>query len=188
MTGVYLAPRLTPVSMASVYNSLRRADRSLCPNALLVALSQVDLESASGSAVRNFSLAGVKTRPGGEHDHTFYGTHEIENGRRVDYPAPPLWRQPLITAENAASAELQTCFRAFADLDAATSHHLRFIRESYPDAWTHLVAGLSYEYGLALGDDVGRRYYSADPRAYARGLSLRFEAFRKAMPKWSADV
>jgi len=174
--------------MNAAFNAFRRADPRLSPEALLVAVSQVDIETTSGQSVRNFSIAGAKTRPSGDYDWTFYGTREMESWKRVNYPAPPLDRQPLITAANATRAELQTCFRAFASLDDAAAEHLDLIRRRFADAYPHLVAGRSYEYGLALGDSVGHLYYSADPSAYARGLSLRFEAFRKAMPRWSAGA
>lgn len=185
--GRYLAPRDTPVTMEQVFASLRRVAPELGPESLLVLLSHVSLETDEGRAMRSFSVAGIKARPGGEHDWTFYATSEVEAGERRFYPAPPLETQPTVTGASPVTW-LQTCFRAFEDLDAAIADYVETIRTRFGDAWPAVLAGKSYDFALRLADNVGPRYYSADPERYARAISQRFEVYRARMPGWSADA
>jgi hypothetical protein len=185
--GRYLAPAKTPVTMEQTFASLARNALDLGPESLLVLLSHVSLETDEGRAMRNYSVAGIKAIPAGRYDWTFYQTSEVENGKRTVYPAPPLEVQPTVTSAS-PRAWLQTCFRAFETLDAAIVDYVETIRTRFGDAWPAVVAGKSYDFGLRLGDNVGSRYFTADPPAYARALAQRFEVYRARMPSWRSDA
>lgn len=176
----YIPARATPVTMAACFASFRRVALDLGPESLLTLLAQIHLESDAGASVRNFNLGGARTRPFGRFSWTFFDTHEGKGANRRLVKAPPLEQQPT-------STDPAACFRAEESLDAATTAHVALIRDEFPDAYFHVVAGKPYDYGLALADDVGKLYHTSDREAYARGIVSRVEMLRAQMPRWSAD-
>jgi len=199
VNGRYIPPRATPTTTEAVFASLRRAAPTLGPESLLVLSAQIDLESGSGAATKNYNTSGAKCRVGSSRwSWSFHSTHEGSGAERRPYEAPPIDVQPGITATSLAITQGRdpamakrirvTCFRAFETLDEATADHVALIRDEFSDAWPHVLAGRSYDFGLALADDVGKIYHSSDREAYARAISQRFESLRKQMPRWHADA
>lgn len=180
----YRPPESTPVSMDAVFASFRRARAALSPDGLLVLTAHVGLETGEGHSVRNFNLGGAKARVEGSRDWTFFSTREVIQGVSKFFSAPPLARQPLVTQRDATYEERVCCFRAYADLDAATLDHADLIEHTFSSAWPLVESGQAYDYGHRLG---ALRYYTADRDKYAARVAQLFAKYQAAMPSWSSS-
>jgi hypothetical protein len=165
-----------------------------------------------GSHCYGWNIGNVKHVDGDGYDYQcLVGTWEcyphdvaralIETGQAVESTNPSHIKAagPMRTAVIFQPPHPMTCFRVYASLDDAMTHHLAFLRRRFASSWPCVLRGDpdGFAHALKAGRDgiegTGDDYFTADAKLYAAGMRnyhniwMRAPAYDEALAKVLAE-
>jgi hypothetical protein len=170
-------------TMALVWDHIPGDDQySPSPRTLCLLAAQWALETASGSAMMNYNVAGIKAGP--TEQHTYYWTFEdmapAQAQAVVDASttsAPAEFRDPKVLPDGrwrvwVGPKHPAARFRAYDSLsDGVIDYLARLKRGRFSAAWTEVLHGNPTQFAQKLKD---LNYYTADVWAYAHLLAANY--------------
>jgi len=191
MPGEYVAPRKTPVdheslraALVAAWSAQMGAPPAANGVSMLLAQSAFETDRWSGSACRNWNLAGIKS-DGKEGLFTFVQTEELllrEEGEALLAAATPSAPCELVADQGGDKILLRfspnnpMCrFKAFQSLEEAAGEFVSTLMGRYHAALSHAQEGDV----AGFVDELRKHgYFTGEEDRYRRGVDALYDAFR----------
>ena len=154
--------KVTPEEMYAAFWSAWKKKFGENPKrvSLLLLLAQWNVETAEGASMHCFNVGNAKSVLGDQYNFTNFRCWEVIKGKKVWFDPP----------------HPQTRFRAFETLEAGVTDYLDMLHKRFFKSWPAVLDGDPEMFAVLLKK---QRYFTADPKEYAKALRMRYDEYNK---------